>query len=216
MTNVTKQLQQALADHLAPVKPAPWAYLSTIRWIIVFSLCLIVGLSWYAHMNNHPTSLFDPLFLTFSAVMWVAAICAMAAAFQLSLPQAKISRRTWVLLILAILLWLGLACHAVCGSTWGELRHELDLNHAHYCAADLILLSLLPITLLILMLRRAAPTRFGLAGFATLLAVASLAAIASNFLCTMETPAHMFIWHFLPVLIVGGFGILLGKLLLKW
>jgi len=65
------------------------------------------------------------------------------------------------------------------------------------------------------MLRKAAPLNLEKTGMLSVLSVGALGAFGTQFICTIDSPLHFLLWHFIPVLIIGLLGVFLGKLFLK-
>ena len=59
------------------------------------------------------------------------------------------------------------------------------------------------------MLRRAAPLEPGRVGV-----FAALGAAGIQFICMNDDPLHALLWHWLPVVVAGAAGVVLGRLVL--
>jgi hypothetical protein len=66
------------------------------------------------------------------------------------------------------------------------------------------------------MMSKAAPLRIGAAGWLAALSAAAAADLATRFICRNDHALHALIWHFAPVLVLGGAGVLLGRALFRW
>jgi hypothetical protein len=66
------------------------------------------------------------------------------------------------------------------------------------------------------LLKRGAPLRLGTVGWLGALSAATAADLATRFICRNDHPLHALIWHFVPVLVIGCTGFVLGRLLLRW
>lgn len=84
------------------------------------------------------------------------------------------------------------------------------------CIRDIVVLGLLPGALLFFMIKKAAPLGLGKVGAFAALSVAALGAVGTQFICTNDDPLHALIWHYVPVLLLGWLGVVIGRRLLNW
>jgi hypothetical protein len=87
---------------------------------------------------------------------------------------------------------------------------------ARTCPFSIAGLALPPLALLLLALRRLAPTRPTLAGFVAGLCAGGLAATAYGLHCPERSPAFVATWYALGILGSGALGAVLGRKLLRW
>ena len=66
------------------------------------------------------------------------------------------------------------------------------------------------------MLRRAAPLRRAWSAALATLAVAALAAVATQVICPVDAPAHQLVGHVLPVAFLSVSGAIVGRQWLNW
>ena len=140
----------------------------------------------------------------------LAALAAAAAAFQLSVPDTKIRPLTYGLIGFASAVWAFQILTLVLN---GGLS-AVDVAERN-CLTDLSLFMIAPLGVIGFMMTRGAPVWRGWAGYAMVLSIGSFSAIAMRFLCPNDSPAHLLVWHFLPVVVFAIAGIFLGKILLK-
>jgi hypothetical protein len=119
----------------------------------------------------------------------------------LAVPFALILTIAWIELASAdpgsrVALWLG--------QTWRS------------CPFSIAALSLPPLTLLLLSLRRLAPTRPAAAGFAAGMLAGGLAATAYGLHCPETSAAFIATWYALGMLVCGFIGAIAGRRVLRW
>ncbi len=144
------------------------------------------------------------------ASFFIAGLCAAFAAFKLSIPDTKIRPLTYAAIGLASAIWGFQILTLVLD---GGISH-IDVAERN-CLTDLSLFMIAPLGVIGFMMTRGAPIWRGWAGYAMVLSVGSFSAIAMRFLCPNDSPAHLLVWHFLPVIVFSIAGIFLGKILLK-
>ncbi|MFT5171489.1 MAG: hypothetical protein ACI9BD_001266, partial [Candidatus Marinamargulisbacteria bacterium] len=84
------------------------------------------------------------------------------------------------------------------------------------CTETLLVLGAGPVAALVWMIRKGAPMRRRKTGFLIFSASFLLAGFGLQFMCTMlASPVHVFYLHVLPILLMTGLGLWIGKLLLK-
>ena len=140
----------------------------------------------------------------------LAALAAATAAFQLSVPDTKIRPLTYGLIGFASAVW---GFHILTLVLEGGLS-TVDVAERN-CLTDLSLFMVAPLGVIGFMMTRGAPVWRGWAGYAMVLSIGSFSAIAMRLLCPNDSPAHLLVWHFLPVVVFAVAGIALGKILLK-
>ncbi len=90
-----------------------------------------------------------------------------------------------------------------------------DMYGVHCFTASLVASSLTGAAL-ILWLRRGAPVTLNLAGWFTGLAAGALGTVAYGLSCSIDTIAHLGIWHVAPVVVAAIIGRLIVPALVKW
>ncbi|UCF68464.1 MAG: DUF1109 domain-containing protein [Acidobacteriota bacterium] len=187
-----------------------------MRWVGAAVLCLMAGLTAFGVRPDLTASLSDPLYALQALVTLSAMVLAAAGALILTVPgHARSASARW-LPIAALAVWLlslalDFAVHSAAGqpALW-------DPGHGARCVREIAALGLLPGVILFFMAARGAPLRGGWTGWLVAIALASLGALGTQLSCTSDAPAHVFVWHFLPVVLAGGLGVALGRWLLRW
>lgn len=119
------------------------------------------------------------------------------------------------------LVWLALATAAVLSRVGtenlaGQFFQELGPNRASSCAWAIIGFASFAGYWVGRSLRGMAPTRLRLTGFWIAMAQGSLSAFGTQFACMHDTFAHIFLFHFVPVLVLVKLGASGGSRLLRW
>ena len=77
-------------------------------------------------------------------------------------------------------------------------------------------LSVVPGWALFAMLQRAAPLRRAWSGALATLAAVTLGAVATQFICPLDDPAHQLVGHVFPVAVLSMLGTIAGHRYLNW
>lgn len=207
MSTDTDKLIASLGQDLKPVKPMAGALtlaliLSTLSLVATFGAIAIftkgIRADWPVMFNEHVAQ---------TAGIFISGVLAAHAAFKLSVPDTRIRNPVRVVLGLASFIWVLLIA--------GQIGAEPPEAGYRNCLTDFSLLFVIPFAAGIFMATRAAPVWHGWAGYALALSVGSFAALGMRFACPNEQPAHLLVWHYLPVLAFAIVGVGLGQILLK-
>ncbi len=204
----TNDLIDQLGTRLQPVKRLPRPWIRFARWFAAMGLCFGAAMALRGIREDLFQRLTDPLFVLSTLMILATATLSAAAAFQLSVPGEE---RRWTrrVPLLALGMWVAMiAFHAMSGAPlmggagWG-------------CARDVLLLGAIPGVLLFWMVRGAAPLKLNWTGVFVMLALGALGALGTQLGCHDDAPLHLLLWHFVPVILVGLSGIVLGRFLLR-
>jgi hypothetical protein len=78
-----------------------------------------------------------------------------------------------------------------------------------------MLTGLVPVVLIVVLVRRAAPLEFVWTSALSLLAGLALGAIGALFICPIDRAAHLLLWHVTPVVVLTVTGAIAGRALLR-
>jgi hypothetical protein len=96
-------------------------------------------------------------------------------------------------------------------------RHHLLMGHSALVCPRFILILSIPILIgALIAMRRFAPTRPVLAGFAAGFGAGGVAAFVYAFSCNETAMPFVAAWYTLPMLVAGGIGALAGRFMLRW
>lgn len=207
MSTDTDKLIARLGQDLKPVKRLAGAgtlalILSALSLAATFGAIMIftegIRADWRVMFSQH---------IGQTAGIFAAGVLAAYAAFRLSVPDTRIRPAVRVVLGMASFIWI----FVIAGQS-GAAPPEAGYRN---CLTDFSLLFVIPFAAGVFMSTHAAPVWHGWAGYALALSVGSFAALGMRFACPNEEPAHLLVWHYLPVLGFALIGILLGQILLK-
>ncbi len=205
----TEELIERLARDTRPVKrPSPPRVLFA-KWSVIGLLYLAAGVLTIGARDDLANRWHESGFIVHTLLVLVMAVLAATAAFKVSIPdrQQRFLVRSSAIALAAWLAWivgaLATASEPHAGLGWKCLRNIAVL------AAPLGVLTYY-------MVSRAAPLRTGTAGWLAALSAAAAADLATRFICRNDHALHALLWHFIPVLALGGAGVVLGRIVFRW
>lgn len=209
-----RELIDLLVRDARPVRPLATPAVRLARWVGAAALCLTAGVGWLRVRHDLADVWTTPGFLLQAALLLSAAVLSAGGAFVLSVPGAERRGLTRGLPLLAAAMW-GLWLAAGWGLAPAGAAAEWP-RPAPMCAVEVIALGLAPGVLLFVLVRQAAPLRLTWTGVLAALATGALGALGSQFVCADDSPAHLLLWHFLPMAVLATAGIVLGRVILRW
>ncbi|TAL28634.1 MAG: DUF1109 domain-containing protein [Alphaproteobacteria bacterium] len=210
MSTDTHDLIEKLSKDVKPVRPLPRAgfrALSLSLWSLALALLILEQV--HAPRSDLAATFHSPVYLAQGFVMMIAGLLAAFAAFKLSIPDTRLRPSVISSLASATLLW-GLLIVIELFKAPAELPAA-----APSCFIGLTIGMSAPLALGLVMMMRSAPVWRGWAGYAMVLSVGSFTALVMRFICPDDSPGHLLVWHFLPVLALALPGVLLGRILLN-
>jgi hypothetical protein len=208
----TEELIRRLASEARPVRSLPHWSRRLGLWLILAALCLSAGFSLMNVREDWQAVFREPLLLAQNLLLLLNVLASATAALLLGTPGSERKSLTRFLAVLPLGLWA--ASFLLMKGTTDNGSGEV--SHAEYaCALDMVVFAALPALVLLAQLRRGAPLERLRAGFWALLASGGLGAWALQFSCSGENPMHLFVWHFVPLLVLGFGGAWLARLVLR-
>ncbi len=212
MNDSTEKIIDALASDTGSLKPAPSLLVRIGLWSISLILVAAVGVFLLGLRGDIGELLSSPRFLLESLALFLLALSAGSMALVLSVPGVKHSK-TKTFLCAAGALWL--ACFAALffiQSQRGTLMPiESIFQPGFHCAKTMVGLTVVPALALVGLVRLGAPLGCRLAGVFSLGASALLAALTLQFTCAKDGFFHLLYHHYIPVLVLGLLGALVGS-----
>lgn len=143
------------------------------------------------------------------------ALLALRLAFRIGRPGVRIAPDGFSLLVPAILLAaaIGIELTAVPEPNW---RASWLGRNAAFCVVFIPVLSLAPLTGLLMALRQGAPDNPATAGAAAGLAAGALAAAIYALHCPDDSPLFLASWYGIAITLVTVAGWMIGRRMLKW
>ncbi len=224
----TKDLIANLTDDMSEVQVLPSPLKRTLVWGSISIVLTLVVTLYLKHIYKGLTVPDMPLFgfhsgndhqplsiLECCSFIMVGFLC-LFACFKLSVPDIKYGKAPFILLGGSTLFFLLATIGAYTMSDTPMLHEELHHSGSYLCIEGLGVVIALPALILYALLKKTAPTLPAWAGYAALLSVVSFGTLGLRYLCSLETYPHLFLHHFVPALALSLFGLLIGKLFLRW
>lgn len=160
------------------------------------------------------SALYSPGFcLKITAAMCLA-LTAATLLGELARPVPRLRSMTRLALApLLVVAGVALELAVLPSDTW---HARLVGRNAAHCLALIPLLAVAPAVCLILVLRRAAPARTGLAGAVVGLAAGGIGAILYALTCPDDSPSFVAAWYSFAIIIVTGACSMAGRRWLRW
>lgn len=196
---------EKLSSELKPVEKLESVSVRFFQWMTVAILCLGAGLSLVGVREDWDVVFRNPLLLAQNISILLGVVSSSVAALALSVP-GKASRKTAAMLVaLPFSIWVFVLILSF------AITPNFSPRIGIGCMTDISVLGLIPALLLFYFVKKGATLFRGFMGFLVLLSAAGLGAWAVQFTCHNDDPAHIIIWHFIPVLVLGGLGLWIGN-----
>ena len=212
----TDDFIKQLSSDVKPVKRLASPGKRFFIWFLASFFSISLGISLMGIRSDFSQALINPRFVLETLAILAIAILAAAGAFMMSVPgmgSRPIIR--WLLIIPSIAWLLSLVFRLY--TIYSQANSfAFIFDYGFGCIRDIFLLGILPGSFLFFMLKAAAPLRLSWTGALATLSAAAIAAVGVQFTCSVDSPVHIFLWHVLPVIVIGVTGIALGKYLLRW
>lgn len=209
----TDALIEALANDAASVKQRPIGlYLTLAGGIGLFlATCAVAWL--YGIRADLSNALI--------AVSAKIAFCAMSVAvavpllLRLSRPNTNVSS-SMAPAIMLVIMSLSAAAYALALIPASERLHAWTYGSVPACLQRIPLLAVPVAILLLVAVRKMAPTRLTLAGAALGAVAGGISGIAYSLFCPIDSVAYIATWYLASILACAGIGGLVGRWLLRW
>ena len=209
MSTDTHDLIESLSKDVKPVRRLPRAGVRAAllsAWAITLALLTL-------RLTHEPRAdlaqaLHNSAYLLDGILMFASGCCAAYAAFVLSVPDTCIRAPVRTALGISTVIWAVMILLQF-------VQTRAMPEAAPSCFYGLTLGMSAPLALGVAMMLRSAPVWRGWAGYAMVLAVGSFAALGMRFICPNDSPGHLLVWHFLPVIILALIGAPVFQILLK-
>lgn len=194
-----KSFIQELSKDLKPVKRASftkfllvWGFVS-LASIFVFSLFFGPRPDFFIKMKSG-------LYLVLLVVLVLSSVLGMWFAFRLSIPgqEPKKVSKTLVLLIPFLLVGV-LAIYGLFAFSFSE--HVANWKKGWMCSVSVVAVGLLPWFVVSYMISRLAPFRISAVAFLAAMSGIFVGGTIQHVHCSLDGFVHMFMWHFLPILV---------------
>jgi hypothetical protein len=211
----TDELIVQLAHAAGPVRPLPRPSVRLARWAAAALPITALSAIVIGPRVDVLTAIYQPTFAGLAVATLGTALLSAAAAFVLSVPGAERSPLQRVMPLVAGGVWT-LALVVLLTTGGNPMRRVLAWPFHLLCLIEIAGLGVVPGWTLFAMLRRAAPLRRRWSAALATLAAVALGALATQFLCPIDDPAHQLVGHVLPVAFLSVSGALVGRRWLNW
>lgn len=210
-------LIKQLSDNLQPVKRLPSISVRTMRWLGFVIFWVALGLYLLDLRADWPDKVMDNEFIIESVLFSLAGLLSSIVAIALSVPGKTLKSIYGVLGAVSVALWVGLIIWKGFFVSMPEVREQLGFIHGlQICFTSVAGLALVPALFVLYYVRKAASCSPAAVGFFSVLAAASFATLGSRYFCDIDDHAHIFVWHFIPMMSLAIGGVLIGRSFLKW
>jgi len=200
----TDDLIHDLAEQGRRVRLTPHYVVRFTGWAAASVFWVALGVAVLGLRSDLAVEWHSGLFLLQAALAFCLAAASAGLALVLSVPGDL--NRPYALVPVALLLaWAVLLVGAILSAG------HVDSGEGLHCVRNIMVLALVPEFLLYIILRAAAPLRGRFIGFLAGLGASSLACLATSFVCRVDDPLHLLVWHFLPILSLSAFSALIGR-----
>ncbi len=211
----TDQLIDQLASE-GPQKPLPRPMKQVLFWL-AGTFVWLGATAWYSGFRSDLLGkLVDPLYITELGLLFGMAFSSAIAALCLSRPDGY--QKPWVKYIpfAFILPWAAAAFSGATGDiTFTSICHSMTLGQFD-CPWHILLFSAPPGVVMFLIIKRGAPIQCYWAGSMATWSVTSFGYLCMRLVEQNDNPAHLIVWHALPIVLICMMGMMLGKILLRW
>ena len=196
-------------------KPLPHPMKQALFWIIG-TLVYLAAFSVYKGFRVDIAVKFaEPLYIAELVFMSLTAISAAWAALCLSRPDCY--QMPWIKYVPFdfLVLWAAVAFLGSESLNGAHIFHTVALCQFD-CPWNIFLFSLPPGIALFFLIRKGAPIQLYWAGSMATLSVTAFGYLSMRLVEMNDNPAHLLVWHALPVMVMSIAGILAGKYTLRW
>jgi hypothetical protein len=195
----------------------PWRFRSVLAAAIIGGI-LIAAILFFAGVGFRPDiseAVQSNRFLFKFVVTIALTVAAIRVTLSVGRPEGSLAHRGLALAIAPALL-AGAAVVELLVLPESQWLPSLVGHNARFCLTLIPLLSIGPLTCLLVALRAGAPSSPGLAGAVAGLAASGIAATFYAANCTDDSALFVITWYPIAILIVTAVGYLSGKKLLRW
>jgi hypothetical protein len=179
------------------------------KWSAIGLLFLAAGILLIGAREDLAKMWHESGFIVHTLIVLSVTVLAATAAFKVSIPDRE-QRFLVTSSAVALAIWLAWLVGALVTAS------EPHAGHGLKCLRNIVVLAVPLGVLTCYMISRAAPLRTGTAGWLAALSAAAAADLATRFICRNDHAFHALVWHFIPVLVLGCTGVVLGRIVFRW
>ncbi len=209
MSNTYQAVISDLSSQLQP--ETPFSLVKTTLYFMLFNVAVLSGFIYNFHLRPDIHAYLQQVYTVGAFLLFAGSVfCFNVGAFVSGIPgRKKIGIRLSAAgMGFCILICLGYAIQAS-GST-------LSLDYGIACSRLVLMIATLPLFVLVVVLKRLAPTIPRLTGVLVFSGTGIIGTLGLAFLCPSPSGLHILVWHFGPVLGLSVLGVIFGKRLFRW
>lgn len=196
-------------------KPLPNPFMQALIWM-GGTIAYLSALSFYFGLRSDMAEkLGDVIYLLEIALLFLMAVSASIAALCLSRPDSYQMPFIKYVPFGFLIVWAFTAFAASDGLSLDNMFHAMTLGQFD-CPKDIALFSLPPALAIFMVVRKGATIQCCWAGSMATLAVTAFAYLCMRLIEQNDNPAHLIVWHALPIMLMCALGMMAGKFLLRW
>lgn len=211
----TERLIQLLSDE-GPKKPMLHPMIQTLLWLFAMFLYILLFAGYTGLRPDFAEKFFNANYFIELLLLIGIGVSSAWTAFCLARPDGHQIPGLKLISFMFVLLWIVIAFSGTLNQINSqEIIQSMSLKQFD-CPAHIALFSLPPGIALFLFIRTGVTTQFYWAGAMATLSVTSMGYLLMRIIEPNDNPAHLIIWHALPIIAISLLGIMMGKLVLKW
>ncbi|MGY8815053.1 MAG: NrsF family protein [Gammaproteobacteria bacterium] len=197
-------------------KPLLNPRLQALLWVVCISIYLLLFLVFGGFRPDISEKLASTEFMLELSILFLIGSSATFAAFCLSRPDGF--QLPWVKYVPfpLIIIWLLVAFFSA-GSGMGVQNLWQSVNLERYdCPLHILFFSTLPVIVIFFLIRMGVAINYYWAGVMSTMSVTAFAYLFMRLVEGNDNPAHLIIWHIVPIILMCLLGIYAGRKALRW
>lgn len=204
-------LINGLCDELSPIERLWCPYRLFVVWSAVSLLYFGVVIFVIGLRHDLIAQLGNPSFVFEAALGLTFSIAAALCASWLTIPDMR--GKSWFKAVPATLFGVFVVWNLIVGITQGMEMPHLEWTH---CVSNGLFMEAFPLAFIIFLAFFGKTTRPYWMMFMNIISVAGVAWLGLRLTCSMDDMGHAFLYHFLPVTVIGGLLIAFARRIFKW
>src|SRR5687768_4342308 len=198
-----EHLIATLAAQATPVQPLPAPRVRMVRWILVAVVAVGLAIAWRGLRPNLASAFLDSTFIVTNLLILTVAVLSAWLALTLAVPGALRSPRATWLPIAGLGAWGAILIQQVAAT--GNIASALMTEQVVAgCMFKTYGIAIGPALVIILLAQRAAPLDWRWTASLASLSALAFGVLGTELICPITGYAHLFDWHFLPVVGMTG------------
>lgn len=187
----------------------------TIWFALCFLLTIIIS-SVFGHRETFSYRITDVYFTVSLISIILLALASLFSTYYLSTPRAQQSNSLLKAVISSALLWISAIIYLIYNEVIDINISRLIPHTGINCTKNIFLLSIIPLALIFIILKKEYPTKLSQVSFYAAISATSLGALGTHLTCPTDNGTHIIVWHLLPISLITIAVTYFGKKILKW